>query len=151
MPLGFFDEDVCFLSQNGRLVHVPLPSYAFRSVTKQFITSRHQNSIDAGIESMSEANRAPDVRFEKLQAERNKLSDNDVSHKRRALRHNLFCFPQLAMHFENALNVGAFEDALVLADFLQRPERWRQLAKTCISFLEFDLGVLAAKSLYICF
>ncbi|KAM7537406.1 hypothetical protein Aperf_G00000068279 [Anoplocephala perfoliata] len=125
-PLGSFGEDVCFLSQNGRLVHVSLLSYAFRSVTKQFVGSRHQDSLNVGIERALEANRAPCVRTTGLQAERNKLTNDD-----------------LAEHFENALNVGAFEDALVLADFLQQPARWRQLAKICVSSLEFDLAIEA--------
>lgn len=49
---------------------------------------------------------------------------------------------QLITHFENALNAGAFEDALILSDLIQLPLRWHQLARACTTCLEFDIGML---------
>ena len=49
---------------------------------------------------------------------------------------------QQILYFEKALYVGSFEDALILADLIQLPMRWRQFARACITCLEFDLGRL---------
>lgn len=55
---------------------------------------------------------------------------------------------QLITHFENALNAGAFEDALILSDLIQLPLRWHQLARACTLVLNL-ISVCCVVSIYV--
>ncbi|EUB64214.1 WD repeat-containing protein [Echinococcus granulosus] len=134
-PLGFFAEDVCFLTQSGSLAHATLPSHTFRNYTKPYAKNRGAGP-DVGLENTSDARGTKQtsyIKLEKIQDEKSKHLDNS-----------------LISHFEKALNAGAFEDALILADLIQLPLRWHQLARACIICLEFDLAIQAFRRLNDC-
>ncbi|VDK22300.1 unnamed protein product [Taenia asiatica] len=135
-PLGFFAEDVCFLTQSGNLAHATLPGHTFRSYTKSYA-----KNFRAGPDAVSEntsggrGNEQTPCRtkLEKVQDEKSKILDNG-----------------LITQFEKALNAGAFEDALILSELIQLPLRWHQLARACITCLEFDIAIQAFRRLNDC-
>ncbi|VDM33193.1 unnamed protein product [Hydatigera taeniaeformis] len=130
-PLGFFAEDVCFLTQRGSLVHATLPIHTFRN----YASSR------AGSDVASES--APCERDNEHSASRTKLEK--VKDGKSKLQDNT-----LIAHFEKTLYAGAFEDALILSDLIRLPLRWRQLARACITCLDFDIAIQAFRRLNDC-
>ena len=81
-PIGFHDEYVCLLSPKGRLVHITLPSYAFKAYTK--ILMEHSRTTTA-TSSENVSNRSygafaySPFSLERIMDEKFKLTDNDVS------------------------------------------------------------------------
>ncbi|KAL5110314.1 hypothetical protein TcWFU_004852 [Taenia crassiceps] len=135
-PLGFFAEDVCFLTQSGGLAHATLPSHTFRNYTKSYAKTFRagpDSASDNDLGGRGTEQVSSHTKLEKFQGEKSKLLDDG-----------------LITHFENALNAGAFEDALILSDLIQLPLRWHQLARACTICLEFDIAIQAFRRLNDC-
>lgn len=81
-PLGFFGEDVCFLTKSGSLAHATLPSHTFRSYTKSY-AKNFRAGLDSTPENTSKGRcneqTSSRTKLEKVQGEKIKLLDNGVS------------------------------------------------------------------------